>query len=51
LADFALTQFGPAGYLVQTGDALESTLEYANGQLQLNGKTPALPDLGSMFGP
>lgn len=50
MADFAVMQFGEAGYVVQTGDALESALEYDNGQLLLNGKPPALPDLGGLVG-
>jgi uncharacterized protein YdgA (DUF945 family) len=50
LADVALGQFGAAGYVVQTGETLESTLVYENGKLLLNGKPPALPDLGSLMG-
>lgn len=50
MADFALTQFGSAGFIVQNGDALESALDYRSGQLQVNGKTPVLPDLDSLLG-
>jgi uncharacterized protein YdgA (DUF945 family) len=51
MADFALVQFGDAGYLVQKGDALETSLSYKNGKLELNGKAPVLPDLGNLLGP
>ncbi|HEX5661669.1 MAG TPA: DUF945 family protein [Polyangiales bacterium] len=50
MADLALAQLGESGYVVQTGDALESTLVYENGQLLLNGKPPVLPDLGNLMG-
>ncbi len=50
MAEFGLAQFGEAGYVVQTGDTLESTLAYEQGVLLLNGKPPVLPDLGGLMG-
>jgi hypothetical protein len=50
MAEIGLAQLGEAGYVVRNGETLESNLEYQGGQLLLNGKKPALPDLGSLMG-